>query len=257
QHEVDRHHEQHREREAQEVDVGQVVPEYLDLRLRAGPVGVHGQVVRPEVLIQDSFGDDRHRVAGEQRHRGPLASPQGPDEQELDRHPDDEHRRDGDQQADEHVDVQVGPEHVAEVGTEYHHDALGDVDDVEHAEDQRQPDGHQAIDPTFKDTIGDGLKEGSHVSSVLRSFRSLVTPGVCQPARVCLVRRGGTDPVASAGSTCTYLAPVPPAPGCHWKMTADWAAALFSPLLPNCATPRTVWTMWLCSQAMSLDWSVL
>src|SRR6185437_9579569 len=81
----------------------------------------------------------------------------------------DELRRDGDEQADEHVDVQMRPEHVAEVGAEHDQDALRDVDEVEHAEDQCEPDRHQAIDTALEHAIGDGLQEGTHVSTPLRS----------------------------------------------------------------------------------------
>jgi hypothetical protein len=93
----------------------------------------------------------------------------------------------GDQQADELVDVQVGPQHIAEIGAEYHHDALGDVDDVEHAEDQRQPDRHQAVDPAFEHSVGYRAEKGTHVSALLRSLLSVpiqeLLPPVSPPRR--------------------------------------------------------------------------
>ena len=63
----------------------------------------------------------------------------------------------GDQQPDQQVDVQVHRQHVAEIGAENDQDPLGDVDDVEHAEDQRQPGRHQRVDPAAEDPGGDRL----------------------------------------------------------------------------------------------------
>ena len=61
-------------------------------------------------------------------------------------------------------------QHVAEIGAEHHEDALRDVDDVEHAEDQREPGRHQRVDPAAEYAGGDGLLNlGRHLSSVLPS----------------------------------------------------------------------------------------
>jgi hypothetical protein len=79
---------------------------------------------------------------------------------------DDEHRRDSDEQAEEQVDVQVHREHVAEIGADDDQDALSDVDDVEDAEDQRQPDGHQPVDGADQQAVHDRLiDQASHLSS--------------------------------------------------------------------------------------------
>ena len=42
--------------------------------------------------------------------------------------------------------MQVHGQHVAEIAADDDEDALRDVDDVEHPEDQGQPDRHQRVD---------------------------------------------------------------------------------------------------------------
>ena len=91
---------------------------------------------------------------------------------------------------------QVHGEHVAEVGAEDDQDALGDVDDVEHAEDQRQPDGHQTVNSAHEDPVDDGLvDQPSHVSSV--PLRFLTT----QPLQLGFGKMIFTEPGAPTGST--------------------------------------------------------
>src|SRR5262249_12014414 len=144
----------YRHAEAVQVDVGQVKTEegeaVRDVR------GVERHVARPEEQVQRAFDDDRHRVTGQQRHRRAFAAVQRPDKGHLNDHADHEHGGDGDQQADEQVQVQVHGERVAEIGAEYHHHALGDVDDVQHAEDQREADGHQCIDAAAQNAVDHG-----------------------------------------------------------------------------------------------------
>ena len=63
--------------------------------------------------------------------------------------------------------MQVDRQHVAEIGAEHDQDALGDVDDVQHAEDQREPGRHQRVHATAEYPGGDGASDlGSHLSSV-------------------------------------------------------------------------------------------
>ena len=158
----------------------------------------------------------------------------------MDGDADDEHRRDGDEQADEQVDVQVHAEHVAEVGGEYHQDALGDVDDVEDTEDQRQADRHQRVNPAGEYAIDDGLVDlPSHVSSVLcvpatadlLVVRAPAYPGSQGDLKVWT----GDEPAEPTGRTWTKL------PFCHWKTNVG--AAMFLPTLSNCAGPCTVCRM--------------
>ncbi len=71
------------------------------------------------------------------------------------------------EQAEEQVKVQVDRQHVAEIGAEHDQDALRDVDDVEHAEDQREPGRHQRVDAAAEYPGRDGLRNlGRHLSSV-------------------------------------------------------------------------------------------
>src|SRR5581483_3622296 len=104
---------------------------------------------------QDALDDDHDGVAGQQRHRRALVAAQPLHEQPVDHDPDDEHHRDRDQQPDEQVDVQVHGEQVAEISSEDDQDALGDVDDVEHPEDQRQADRHQRVDTAAEYSVED------------------------------------------------------------------------------------------------------
>ena len=46
---------------------------------------------------------------------------------------------------------------VAEISAQDDQDTLGDVDDVEHSEDQRQADGHQGVDAADEDAIDNSL----------------------------------------------------------------------------------------------------
>jgi len=123
--------------------------------------------------------------------------------------------------------VQVDGEHVAEIGAEHYQDPLSDVDDVEHAEDQRQPDGHQRVDPAAEYPVDDGLVDlASHLSSVLLRRRA------AQLDQCGFGLMIATEPVAPSGSTCTYF------PFCHWKMKA--IAFTFWPRELNCTGPWTL-----------------
>src|SRR5262249_2386867 len=103
----------------------------------------------------------------QQRHGRALMAAQRPDERPVDGDAEDEHRRYRDQQADEQVDVQVHGEHVAEIGADNDQDALGDMDDAEHAEDQRQPASHRRIHPADQYPVDDGLVyQAPHLSSM-------------------------------------------------------------------------------------------
>ena len=82
--------------------------------------------------------------------------------------PIDEHRRDRDEQPDERVDVRLGEQRVGEVSAQDDQDTLGDVDDVEHAEDQRQAHRHEGVDAPDEDAVDDGLGDlPRHKHSVL------------------------------------------------------------------------------------------
>ena len=237
--------QQHGRREPVDVDVVQVEAEHLRPGLDVR--GVQADEVGAEDEVQHPLDDDRYRVGGEQRHRGALPAAQRPDEGPLDRDPDEEHRRDGHQQADKQVDVQVHGQHVAEVRAEHDQDALGDVDDVEHAEDQRQPDRHQRVDTAAENAVDDGFGEfASHpwfmpfillASCDFRAATSAPNPLVTSPSRL---ERSRADGVGCVGQHLEELAVLP---------LEDERLALRRCSRPrelNLAGPCTVCTAWVC-----------
>jgi hypothetical protein len=111
----------------------------------------------PVDLEEDALDDQPDRVGDEQRHRRPLAAAQPADERPVDHHADHEHRGDRDEQPEERVDVRLREQRVREVGAQDDQDTLGDVDDVEHAEDQRQADRHEGVNAPEENAVDDGL----------------------------------------------------------------------------------------------------
>jgi hypothetical protein len=98
----------------------------------------------------------------EQRQLLALVGAQRPDEHELQRDAEREAERRDDEDPDEGIDVQLREEAVAEVGAEDDQRALRDVDDLHHAEGQRQAAGHQRVDAAREQAQQGGLDEQVH-----------------------------------------------------------------------------------------------
>ena len=163
--------------------------------------------VDAEDHAQIALDDDRDRVGDQDRHRGPVALAQPPHEAPLDQHAEHEQRRHRDEQTDEQVDPQVHRQHVAQVGAQHDQRSLGDVDDVHHAEDQREPGGHQRIDAAGQHAFDDRL--GSRYDTCSRS-----------PVRLRETRPAWSRTAPTTG------APGPASPFCHWNIDACGRAVL-------------------------------
>ncbi len=78
--------------------------------------------------------------------------------------------------------MRVRVERVAQVSAQHDQDSLSEVDDVHHAEYERQPACHQRVKPSDQDPIDDGL-ENKHRSApnvlirVVRPDFPITTPG--------------------------------------------------------------------------------
>ena len=136
--------------------------------------------------------------------------------------------------------MQVDGQYIAEVRAEHDQDALGDVDNVQHTEDQRQPDRHQCIDTAAQDAVDDRLAE---FASHLRFMPFILLTGCVERAASLA---DPLDQVPQAGfcaCACACAPALPPSTGtnwpfCHWKIRP--CCAVFSPLAVNCTAPCTV-----------------
>src|SRR5258708_22446224 len=200
QQQVDRRDQDEREDEPVDVDVREVEAKEVNARVR--PVDgrlVDLDLVGPVDLVEDALDDQRYRIGDEQGHGRALGTAQRPDEGPVDHGGDAEHRRDGDEQPDENVDVEVAVDRVAKVGAQDDQDTLGDVDDVEHAEDQRQADGYEGVHAPHENPVDDGLVKLPRHKANAPSWSVLCLPGDIQLVKAGLVARMATDPGAAAG----------------------------------------------------------
>ncbi|MGY4458780.1 hypothetical protein ACVWYI_002740 [Bradyrhizobium sp. LB13.1] len=78
----------------------------------------------------------------------------GPGEQDRDERPDGI--------AEQRLDPGGGEEIEGDIHAEHHEIAVGEVDDPHDAEDQAEPDTHQAVDGTDQKACGERLKESLH-----------------------------------------------------------------------------------------------
>ena len=105
---------------------------------------------------------ERDRPGDQQRELLALVGAQRADEDELQRDAEREAQRGDDQDPHEGIDVQPREQRVAEVRAEDDQRALGDVDDLHHAEGQREAAGHQRVDAAGQDAQQAGLDEEVH-----------------------------------------------------------------------------------------------
>ena len=75
----------------------------------------------------------------------------------LDQHADDEQHRHRHDQRDDRVDAELGGEEEADVHPDHHEFALGEIDDLDHAEDQRDADADERVNPADEQAVDDGL----------------------------------------------------------------------------------------------------
>src|SRR3954466_6100915 len=80
----------------------------------------------------------------------------------LDQHAHQEEHGHGDQERDDRIDAEPGREEVADVHSQHHELALGEIHDLHDAEDERDADAHERIDAPDEQAVDDGLRDDFH-----------------------------------------------------------------------------------------------
>ena len=126
----------------------------MDRHLRVG--GLHRAVIGREQQQRDVHQQQGQRK-GEKDLRH-VAERQDPADQEvLQQHADHEQDRHRDGKRHQRIDPEARREEEADVHADHHEFALGEVDDLHDAEDQRDADAHQRIDSADQQAVNDGL----------------------------------------------------------------------------------------------------
>ncbi len=126
-----------------DIDIGKIKAANLERRVHVPRVQLH--IVGAEQDSEHAFDDQRDRKRDEDRQHGPIAF-ERPDQNHFRREAQDEHRGNRDDEAQKGVQVKILGESEAEISSENDESALGDVDNLHHAKDQRQARSHQRID---------------------------------------------------------------------------------------------------------------
>ena len=118
--------------------------------------GVNGAVIRREQHQRQIEQQQRQREGQEDlRH---VVRPQHPADQEmLDQHADHEQHRHRDEKRKKRIDAELVGEEEADIHPDHHEFALGEVDDLDHAEDQRDADADERVDAADEQAVDDGL----------------------------------------------------------------------------------------------------
>ena len=77
--------------------------------------------------------------------------------QELQQIAEGEHDSHGDGQRQEGIDAQLGEQEIDGIAAQHDEGAMGEIDDVEHAPDQRHAERHQAVEPAEQDPVDEDL----------------------------------------------------------------------------------------------------
>ena len=70
-----------------------------------------------------------------------------------------EHDSHGDGQSQERIDAKLAEQEIDGIAAQHDEGAMGEIDDVEHAPDQRHAERHQAIEPAEQDSVDDDLSQ--------------------------------------------------------------------------------------------------
>src|SRR5690348_4672204 len=190
-----------------------------DSRVGVDEVGrVVDAVLRTEEQERRALQEERDADGGDQR-RYPRGVPQRPVREPLDRHPqaahqagrqrehDDQQQRHGDRQRGrpaeplDHEETDVGPDHVQV--------PMGEVEQLEHPVDHREPECYQRVQRARGETVHQFLEEEGHAPD---------------PACLLAVRppRVARRLVACAPPRAVRFADVPPGqPGISWYLPAE------------------------------------
>ncbi len=136
------------------IGLGGVDQHRAELKTVVGIGRLHRAGVRPENDQQRVDDDDRQR-----HHQQKLAVLRPGDERidqaRLQRVAEDEHHRRDRHEHDQRIEMKRREQHDRDIHRDRHHLAMGEIDDAHHAENNRQPKRHQAVDQTGQNT-GDG-----------------------------------------------------------------------------------------------------
>ena len=127
-----------------------------DMEGFVGIGGVHRAIIRGEQHQRQIEQQQRQRKGQENlRH---VVRPQHPSDQEmLDQHADHEQHRHRNKQRSKRIDAELVGEKEGDIHPDHHEFALGEVDDLDHAEDQRDADTDERVDSADKQAVDDGL----------------------------------------------------------------------------------------------------
>src|SRR5262249_5026341 len=143
----------------------------------------------------------------------------------------------------QHVRQQIQHEHP-----EHDDRAMGEVDDIHHAPDQRQAHGCEAIDRTDEDAVDNRSKNPDHLEGTARRLAAASRSGPIQYR---------TSAVLAASGQITSLTSLPSF-FCHWASTMS--CAICRPCsfgsVENLVRPNSVVASILPSSAATLSWSV-
>src|SRR5438046_4530257 len=141
---------------------------------------------------------DDHQVDAERQQEGEEERcPDHPvDDTALQRVADHEKRQRVDRKAQEWIDVKAGEEHPGDVRADDHQGAMRQIDDVEDAPDEAEPQRHRDIDSAEQEAEDDLLRELAHeISSASRTSVLARAPGRCRILRRAVRYVAGKDRV--------------------------------------------------------------
>ena len=127
------------------IELGGVDDQRAELEAVVGIGGLHGAGVRTEDDQEHVDDDDRQR---HQQQELAVLRPgdEGIDQSRLQRVAEHEQHRGDRHHHDQRIEVKCGKQHDREIHRDRHHLAMGEIDDAHHAENDREPERHQAID---------------------------------------------------------------------------------------------------------------
>ena len=117
--------------------------------------------VNRAVIGREQHQGEIHQQQGQREGEKDLrhvVEPQNPaDEEMLHQDADDEQHRHRDDERHDRIDPELGGKKEADVHADHHEFALGEIDDLHHAEDQRHADAHERVDSADEQAVHDGL----------------------------------------------------------------------------------------------------
>ena len=160
--------QRHRERDPQQRDLGAAEPgqeAVVDEAVVAGEAGDHG------VLQQEEQAD------GGEDLRERIAALHAPHEMLVDQHPEDVHHEADRHDGQQRIEPEAGAEPPGGEHPEHEELAVGEVDHLHEAPDDRQPHGDEGVEKPHLQAVDDGLGELGHGEPGFSAL-SRAAPGV-------------------------------------------------------------------------------